>query len=73
MRPTFMKEQGKVIRREQMHRAPVRPTFDQSLGIDIGATDGQTMESMAQKLCLHTAKVFHNGLGIGRVQKMLSE
>jgi hypothetical protein len=56
-----------------VHGPSVRPAFDQSLGIDIGATDGQTMESMAQKLCLHTAKVFHNGLGIGRVQKMLSE
>lgn len=56
-----------------MHSAPVCPAFDQPLGVDLGAADGQTVERMTEELRLHTAKVFHNGLGIGRVQKMLSE
>ena len=55
-----------------MHCTPVRPAFDQSIGIDIGAADGQAVECMAEKLCLHTTKVFHNGLGIGWSKQMLS-
>lgn len=55
-----------------MHGAPVRPAFDQSIGVDIDATDGQAVERLAQKLRLRTAKVFYDGLGIGRSKQMLS-
>jgi hypothetical protein len=56
-----------------MYGTPVCPVFDQAFCVDFGAADGQAVERMTEELCLHTAKVFRNGLGIGRVQKMLSE
>ena len=49
-----------------------RSAFNQTLGIDFVAADGQTVERMTEKLRLHTAKVFHNGLGMVGSKQMLS-
>ena len=53
MRPTFVEEQGKIIHREQVHGTPVRPAFNQTLGIDFVAADGQTVECMTEKAPAH--------------------
>ena len=55
-----------------MHGAPVRPTFDQTIGADFVAADGQTVECMTEDLGLYTTKIFHNGLSIGGSKQMLS-
>jgi hypothetical protein len=55
-----------------MHGSAVCPAFDQTVGIYFLGADGKPMKRMAQKLCLHTAKIFHYGLRISGRKKMLS-